>query len=104
MTSSAGWSAPWLNDTFRDGNPIASAINVALGRAVNVVLELKSTGRATAFVASFGGDELDEVRKLTVVLEATTEDVHDVSRLIRAWCEGEAEDAIERLIDRLFPS
>ena len=77
----SGWESPWINNQYRDGNPIFSAALTRERKHVIVLMHPLGT------VGTNGSD----TSQLTIYSGVRKEDVQDALLILRQWIQQEEE-------------
>jgi hypothetical protein len=90
-----GWTAPWLDTSMRDGNPIFSAWSPTLRRAIRIIQH----GEADTFAVwrnTFAKGSAGAVDELVINCALTDDHVDRARELVAAWLEHRSEVARAR--------
>jgi hypothetical protein len=80
-----GWTSPWLDESWRDGNPIFSAWSPRLRRGVRVI-QHSDPSLFLVERRTFGGRGTpDAVDELMISCALTSESLESVARLLERW-------------------
>lgn len=92
------WTAPWLDTSMRDGNPIFSAWSPRLRRGLRIIQH----DDAETFVVwrnTFAKGTQDAVDELTIDCALTDDHVHQAADLIAKWLRASAESQKPATLD-----
>ena len=80
-----GWTSPWLDESWRDGNPIFSAWSKTLRRGLRII-QHDDPSLFSVWRNTFGGrGSADAVDELVVSCALTDETIEQVRRLMFRW-------------------
>jgi hypothetical protein len=81
-----GWELPWLDESWRDGNPILSAWSPIKRRGVRVIEHSEpDPDPATFWLDSFGDDESDRVAELVFACGRDQSSLEEFVRVATEW-------------------
>jgi hypothetical protein len=83
-----GWTSPWLDESWRDGNPIFSAWSPTLRRGLRII-QHEEPDRFIVWRNTFGGrGSSDAVDELVISCALTEGTLDRVRGIMRDWVES----------------
>ena len=89
LRSAQGWKTPWVDESWRDGNPIFSAWSPAGRRGIRILQHADESEALVWWRDTFAAGTADAVDQLVLSCPATLETIDAARSLLLQWLRGD---------------
>ncbi len=79
-----GWTSPWVDETWRDGNPVFSAWSRPLRKGLRIIQHSEPC-KLAVWVSVYAQGEPEEIRELVISCALNAESLEIAKQRIAEW-------------------